>query len=130
MALLVVSLLVFFPPLDTLVSVPVMLVAHACPGLRARRTAWAPSRPCSPSRPHVRYSGASLGYQVGAILGGGIAPLMATWLYAEYGTTVAISAYFVTVSAISLACTSVLLRRPHEAEDPTPEPTAVASRPS
>jgi MFS family permease len=75
---------------------------------------------------HVRYSGASLGYQVGAILGGGIAPLTATWLYAEYGTTVAISAYFVTVSAISLACTFVLLRRPHEAEDPTPEPTAVA----
>jgi MFS family permease len=69
---------------------------------------------------HIRYTGASLGYQVGAILGGGIAPFMATWLYAHYGTTVAISVYFVAVSLISLTCTYVLLRRPHDAEVPAP----------
>jgi MFS family permease len=74
---------------------------------------------------HVRYSGASLGYQVGAILGGGIAPLLATWLYAEFGSTVAVSGYFVAVSVISLACTVVLLRRPHEAADPAPDAVAV-----
>src|SRR3954451_6831808 len=75
---------------------------------------------------HVRYSGASLGYQVGAILGGGIAPLLATWLYAEFGTTMAVSAYFVVVSTISLVCTLVLRRRPHRAEEPTPGAAAVA----
>jgi MFS family permease len=58
---------------------------------------------------HVRYSGASLAYQVGAILGGGIAPFVATWLYAEYGTTSAITAYFLLVGVLSLVCTVVLL---------------------
>ena len=47
---------------------------------------------------HVRYSGASLGYQVGAILGGGIAPFMATWLFDEFGTSMAIIAYFVVIA--------------------------------
>ena len=37
---------------------------------------------------HIRYSGASLGYQIGAILGGGLAPIIATALYAEFGTCV------------------------------------------
>ncbi|HEX5522338.1 MAG TPA: hypothetical protein VFX53_02750, partial [Pedococcus sp.] len=56
-------------------------------------------------------------YQVGAILGGGIAPFVATWLYASFGSTTAITAYFVAVSLVSLACTLVLLRRPHVAEE-------------
>ena len=34
---------------------------------------------------HVRYSGASLGYQIGAILGGALAPLIATMLWETYG---------------------------------------------
>ncbi|HET6561044.1 MAG TPA: MFS transporter [Marmoricola sp.] len=68
---------------------------------------------------HVRYSGATLGYQVGAILGGGIAPFVATALYAEYGTSSAITAYFVFLSLVSLTCTLVLLRRPHVAEPET-----------
>jgi metabolite-proton symporter len=35
---------------------------------------------------HVRYSGASLGYQLGAILGGAFAPIIATALWASFGT--------------------------------------------
>jgi MFS family permease len=65
---------------------------------------------------HVRYSGATLGYQVGAILGGGIAPFVATALYAEFGSSSAITAYFVFLALVSLTCTLVLLRRPHVAE--------------
>jgi MFS family permease len=123
-ALLVVSA-VFFTLLDT-ASIPVMLVAMLALAFVLGCTVGPQSALFAELFPaHVRYSGASLGYQVGAILGGGIAPLLATWLYAEFGTTLAISAYFVTVSAISLACTFVLLRRPHEAEDPTPDATAV-----
>jgi metabolite-proton symporter len=123
---LLVMSAVFFPLLDT-ASFPVMLVAMLALAFVLGCTVGPQSALFAELFPaHVRYSGASLGYQVGAILGGGIAPLMATWLYAEFGTTVAISAYFVAVSAISLACTFVLLRRPHEAEDPIPEATAVA----
>ncbi len=47
---------------------------------------------------HVRYSGASLGYQLGAILGGALAPIIATAILAAYGSTLGISVY------IAVAC--------------------------
>ncbi|MCZ6656969.1 MAG: MFS transporter [Gammaproteobacteria bacterium] len=47
---------------------------------------------------HVRYSGASLGYQLGAILGGALAPIIATAILATYGSTLGISVY------IAVAC--------------------------
>jgi MFS family permease len=50
----------------------------------------------------VRYSGASLGYQLGAILGGALAPLAATMLLAKFGNGVAISGYIAGACAISL----------------------------
>lgn len=49
----------------------------------------------------VRYSGASLGYQLGAIVGGGFAPIIATALFAEYQSTVPISIYLAGMCAIS-----------------------------
>jgi hypothetical protein len=55
---------------------------------------------------HVRYSGASLGYQLGAILGGAFAPIVATALWAELGT-IYISVYIAFASALTLI--SVLL---------------------
>src|SRR5262249_48241552 len=33
---------------------------------------------------HLRYSGASLGYQLASVIAGGPAPLIATWLFAHY----------------------------------------------
>ena len=50
----------------------------------------------------IRYSGASLGYQLGAILGGGFAPIIATALLAEYHHTVGISIYMAIACTISL----------------------------
>jgi metabolite-proton symporter len=55
----------------------------------------------------VRYSGASVGYQVGAVLGGGLSPIIATALYAAYGTSLAISVYLAVICVISFV--SVLL---------------------
>lgn len=55
----------------------------------------------------VRYSGASLGYQIGAVVGGGFAPIFATALYAEFQSSFAISGYLAAMCAIS--CVSVLL---------------------
>jgi metabolite-proton symporter len=55
----------------------------------------------------VRYSGASLGYQVGAILGGGFAPIIATSLLAATGSWISISVYMVAICIISFA--SILL---------------------
>jgi MFS family permease len=49
-----------------------------------------------------RYSGASLGYQIGAIFGGGFAPIIATGLFTKYGTSMAVSVYMAVLCAISL----------------------------
>lgn len=49
----------------------------------------------------VRYSGASLGYQIGAILGGAFAPTIATLLWLEYDI-VWVSVYIAIASALSL----------------------------
>jgi metabolite-proton symporter len=51
----------------------------------------------------VRYSGASLGYQFGAIFGGALAPLIATELLVAFGSTVSISCYIAAACAITVA---------------------------
>lgn len=56
----------------------------------------------------LRYSGASLGYQLGAVLGGAIAPLLAVYLQQQTGGTSAISIYIIIVSVIAIACTLAL----------------------
>jgi len=56
----------------------------------------------------VRYSGASLGYQVGAVLGGALAPIIATTLLAEYHSSVGISAYVATACIISFVSVALL----------------------
>ena len=55
----------------------------------------------------VRYSGASLGYQLGAIVGGGFAPIVATALWKDFGT-IYISMYIAAASAITLVCVIML----------------------
>lgn len=58
----------------------------------------------------LRYSGASLGYQLGAVIGGGFAPLAATALYAHYASTRPISLFLFVVCCVSLVCTHFLTR--------------------
>lgn len=55
----------------------------------------------------VRYSGASLGYQVGAILGGAFAPTIATILWTEYAI-VWVSVYIAAASLLSLLSVAML----------------------
>jgi MFS family permease len=57
---------------------------------------------------NVRYSGVSIGYAIGAILGGAFAPLIAELLLTETGTTVAIGIYIAGLAAISLVAVSVV----------------------
>ncbi len=116
---------IFFTLLDT-ASVPVMLLAMLLLAFILGCTVGPQSALFAELFPaHVRYSGATLGYQVGAILGGGIAPFVATALYARFGTSQAITAYFVVLSAISLLSTLVLLRKPHVAEPHVSETNAL-----
>jgi MFS family permease len=62
-------------------------------------------------RAEIRYSGASLGYQLGAILGGGIAPTVATGLYTSWSSTTPIALYLTAVTLISLGCVWLVTRR-------------------
>ncbi|HLZ96387.1 MAG TPA: MFS transporter [Steroidobacteraceae bacterium] len=56
----------------------------------------------------LRYSGASLGYQLASIIAGGPAPLIAAWLFAQYGSGYAIAAYILFCATLSLLSTSML----------------------
>ena len=56
--------------------------------------------------PRLRYSGASMGYQLASIIAGGPAPLIATYLFATYHTGYAIAAYIALCSVISLFAAS------------------------
>ena len=55
----------------------------------------------------VRYSGASLGYQIGAILGGALAPTIAVMLWNTYGV-VYVSLYMAVAALATLLCVSRL----------------------
>lgn len=56
----------------------------------------------------LRYSGASLGYQLASIIAGGPAPLIATWLYGKYQTPYAIAIYIACCAVVSLAATAMM----------------------
>ncbi|ODU07506.1 MAG: hypothetical protein ABS81_01575 [Pseudonocardia sp. SCN 72-86] len=63
----------------------------------------------------VRYTGVAVGYQIGAVLGGAFAPIIATALYAAFGTSSAISVYLIVVSAVSFTGVILLARvRPED----------------
>jgi MFS family permease len=56
----------------------------------------------------LRYSGSALGYQLASITAGGPAPLIATLLLRQYGTSTAIAWYISICSVISLVCVFLL----------------------
>jgi len=56
----------------------------------------------------LRYSGASLGYQLASIIAGGPAPLIATWLFGAYHTPYAIAAYIAVCAVVTLIATALM----------------------
>ena len=56
----------------------------------------------------LRYSGASLGYQLASVIAGGPAPLIAAWLFATYGSGYAIAGYILLCAILSLISTAQL----------------------
>jgi len=58
--------------------------------------------------PRLRYSGASLGYQLASIIAGGPAPLIATALFAAYHSGYAIAVYIAFCAGVSLISASFM----------------------
>ncbi len=56
----------------------------------------------------LRYSGASLGYQLASIIAGGPAPMIAAALFAQYHSGFAIALYILACAVISLLSTALL----------------------
>jgi metabolite-proton symporter len=59
----------------------------------------------------LRYSGASLGYQLASVIAGGPAPLIAAWLFGAYHTSYAIAGYIAACSIITLIATALMTDR-------------------
>lgn len=56
----------------------------------------------------LRYSGASLGYQLASVIAGGPAPLIAAYLLSVYGSAYAIAVYIAACAVISLGATAMM----------------------
>jgi MFS family permease len=56
----------------------------------------------------IRYSGVSISYALGAILGGAFAPAIAQWIIGTYGESWRVGAYIMVLSVISLAAVSTI----------------------
>jgi len=63
---------------------------------------------------NVRYSGATLGFQVAAAIGGGLSPIIATGLMAYFGGTTGVSIMLILLAAITLVAAISARETRHE----------------
>ncbi|MCW4459863.1 MFS transporter [Microbacterium sp. MPKO10] len=105
----------FFVLLDT--AQPVLIIVSVAVMAAGVAVAYAPQSALFaemfPTR--VRYTGASLSYQLGAVFGGGPAPFIAAWLHSLTGASWPVTIYLVVASILSLV--SVLLFRETHRDD-------------
>jgi hypothetical protein len=55
----------------------------------------------------VRYSGASMGYQLAGVIGGAVAPIIATALLDRYDTSIMVSIYTAAVLLVTILCVAI-----------------------
>ena len=99
---------VYFALLDT--RVPVLVVAAIVLSLIPHDMLYGPQAALIaesfPAR--LRYSGASLGYQLSSVIAGGPAPLIATWLYSAYHSGMVIAGFIAACAAVTFVATAFL----------------------
>jgi metabolite-proton symporter len=91
-ALVFVAILLSLVPHDMLYGPQAALIAESFPA-------------------RLRYSGASLGYQLSSVIAGGPAPLIATWLLGTYHSGTPIAVFIAVCAVITLASTALLRDR-------------------
>ena len=87
--LVVLAILLSLLPHDMMYGPQAALIAESFPG-------------------RLRYSGASLGYQLSSLIAGGPAPLIATWLLSRYLSALPIAVFIFGCAMISLLATAML----------------------
>lgn len=70
---------------------------------------------CEQFETRLRYSGGSLGVQIGSIFGGALAPLIATALFSRTGTATSVSVYLAALAGVAVLC-SVLLNETYRSD--------------
>src|SRR5437016_4555847 len=88
-ALVAIAIVLSLLPHDMMYGPQAALIAESFPG-------------------RLRYSGASLGYQLSSLIAGGPAPLIATWLFALYGSPYAIALYILGCAVLTLIATAMM----------------------
>jgi MFS family permease len=58
--------------------------------------------------PHLRYTATAVSVQIGAVLGGAVAPLLAIWLLNAFGNWVPVAVYMALTAVIALIATAFL----------------------
>src|ERR1700692_1990583 len=58
--------------------------------------------------PRLRYSGTSIGYQLASIIAGGPSPIVSTWLFATYHSSIPIAIYILLLAIIGIIATAML----------------------
>jgi MFS family permease len=98
----------FFPLLDT--KSTVLIVVAAVGGLLFHAAMYGPQAAFISElfSTRVRYSGASLGYQIAGVLGGALAPIISIWLLDRFGSALPVSLYvlgglLITIVSVWLA---------------------------
>jgi len=107
--------LAFWPLMDQAAFVPILIAITG--GLAAQTFMYAPQAALFAElfSTEVRYSGASLGYQMGAIFGGGFAPIIAGALLEATHNSLVIGVYMAVLCTISLISV-FLLAETHKRE--------------
>jgi len=78
--------------------------------------------------PRMRYSGASIGYQLASLIAGGPAPLIAAWLFSIYRSGTPIAVYISACALIGFIAT--LFMREYSHKDISQEYEHVGGSPS
>ena len=93
---------VYFPLIDT--TMPVLVFLAIVLSLIPHDILYGPQAALiAESFPaHLRYSGASLGYQLSSVIAGGPAPLIAAWLLGRYHSGMAIAVFILASAIVSL----------------------------
>jgi MFS family permease len=99
---------VYFAMLDTMIP-SVIFIAIAISGVPVM-TLYGPEAAliAESFSPRLRYSGASLGYQLASVIAGGPAPFIATALFAEFHSSLPIAIYIGVCAVVGIVATSLL----------------------